>query len=114
MDKQTITTILNLGLNEIKEGLKTMSKTLSPMDKYYIIEDDLNDLIESPLEYIEDIVGYADELKDEVIKDLTPLQIAISKLYFDKRNARKYLDRSLRTRVLDSKEYKDLASLMTK
>jgi hypothetical protein len=102
MDKQTINTILNLGLNEIKECLKTMSKTLSPMDKYYIIEDDLDDLIQSPLEYIEDIVGYADELKDEVIKDLSPLQIAISKLYLEIQRTKTCSSLSLRLLFLST------------
>lgn len=113
MDKQTISTILNQGLEQIKEGLRMNPKTLNKAENYYIIEDDLDDLIQSPTEYIEDMVGYAEDLKDEPIKDLSPLQIALAKLYFDKSNTRRYLDRALRTRVLDSKEYKDLASLIS-
>jgi hypothetical protein len=103
-----IQTILIEGLNEIKENLNKTSKTLSPFEVDYIIEDELADLLDSPVAYIEDIVGYAEELMDEPIKDLSPLQ------HFEKGDTRKYLDRDLRNRVKDSKEFNGLFSLLRK
>jgi hypothetical protein len=109
-----IQTILIEGLNEIKENLNKTSKTLSPFEVDYIIEDELADLLDSPVAYIEDIVGYAEELMDEPIKDLSPLQRAIAKLHFEKGDTKKYLDRDLRNRVKDSKEFNRLFNLLRK
>ena len=85
---------------------------MSRAEDFYIIKDDLNDLMDSPVEYIEDMVGYAEELKDEPIKDLSPLQRAIAKLHFEKGNTRKFLDRDLRARVKDSTEYYELLNIL--
>lgn len=109
-----IQTILIEGLNEINQSLKIMSKSLHRAEDFCIIEDDLADLLDSPVIYIEDMVGYAEELKDEPIKDLSPLQRAIAKLHFEKGDTRKYLDRDLRNRVKDSKEFNGLFSLLRK
>lgn len=107
-----IKTILTEGLNEINQDLKRMPKSLRREED--IIEDELAFLLENPTEYIEDMVGYAEELKDEPIKDLSPLQRAIAKLHFEKGDTRKYLNRDLRNRVKDSKEFKELFSLLRK
>lgn len=108
-----IKTILTEGLNEINQAIKIQSKNLFRAEDFCIVKDDLVDLFESPTEYIEDMVGYSAELKDEPIKDLSPLQRALAELYFERGDTRKYLDRDLTNRVLNSKDYKDLVSLLT-
>ena len=107
-----IQTILTEGFNQIILDLKMMPKTMSRAEDFCIIRDELDLLNDSPVEYIEDMIGYAEELKDEPIKDLSPLQRAIARLYFEKGNTRKFLDRDLLARVKDSAEYYELLNII--
>jgi hypothetical protein len=112
MSKQAeiMKTIVFYGMEEIKENLNEMSKTLSPVDMFYIIEDDLQDLIDDPIGYIEDMVGYGDELAQEPIIDLTPLQRALAFLYLDREpNVRRSIEGILRMQIQSSKEFRTLA-----
>ena len=112
MSKQAeiMKTIVFKGLELIKENLNETSKTLSSFEMDYIIEDELEDLIEDPIGHIEDMVGYGDELAQEPIKDLTPLQRALAFLYLDREpNVRRSIEGILRMNIKSSKEFRTLA-----
>ena len=112
MSKQAeiMKTIVFEGMEEIKESLIQMTKTLSPFEKDYIIEDELEYLIQDPIGHIEDMVGYGDELAQEPIKDLTPLQRALAFLYLDREpNVRRSIEGILRMNIKSSKEFRTLA-----
>ena len=105
-----IQTILIEGLNEIKENLNKTSKTLSPFEVDYIIEDELKDLIEDPISHIEDMVGYGEELVEEPIIDLTPLQRALAFLHLERDvNVKRSIEGILRMNIKSSKEFRTLA-----
>jgi hypothetical protein len=119
MSKQAeiMKTIVFYGLEQIKENLNEMSKTLcsfrrntSSFAMDYIIEDELKDLIEDPIGHIEDMVGYGEDLAQEPIIDLTPLQRALAFLYLDREvNVRKSIEGILRMQIKSSKEFRTLA-----
>lgn len=106
MKNHQLQTILSEGLELLKNDLNTMP-SIDKVRQSFVVADLLWDLIEDPLESIEDMVGYADELKDDPIIDLNPLQRAIASLHY-KKQMRKYINRSLRNSVLSIKNYKDL------
>jgi len=113
MSKQAeiMKTIVFEGLEEIKESLIEMTKTLSPFEKDYIIEDELEYLIEDPIGHIEDMVGYGEELVEEPIIDLTPLQRALAFLHLERDvNVRKSIEGILRMHIKSSKEFRTLAN----
>lgn len=112
MSKQAeiMKTIVFEGLELIKENLSKNSKSLSPFEMDYIIEDELEDLIEDPISHIEDMVGYGEELVEEPIIDLTPLQRALAFLHLERDvNVRKSIEGILRMHIKSSKEFRTLA-----
>ena len=119
MSKQAeiMKTIVFEGLELIKENLNKTSKTLSSFRREtesfemdYIIEDELKDLIEDPISHIEDMVGYGEELVEEPIIDLTPLQRALAFLHLERDvNVKRSIEGILRMNIKSSKEFRTLA-----
>jgi len=112
MSKQAeiMKTIVFEGLELIKENLRLCTKLQASHEMEYIIEDELYDLIEDPIGHIEDMVGYGEDLSQEPIIDLTPLQRALAFLYLDREvNVRKSIEGILRMHIKSSKEFRTLA-----
>lgn len=76
-----LSTILTEGLNVIKESLTRDTKSLN-YNNLHSIYDDLNYLLKEPLDYIQDIVGYIEDLQEEALEDLNNVEKAVVSLGF--------------------------------
>ena len=80
-NSQILTTILTKGLETIKESLTRETKSLSYGVSHYTelhsICDDLEYLLEEPLDYIQDIVGYVEDLETYSFRKLNKVEKAL-------------------------------------
>ena len=76
-----IHTLLTEGLKTIKESLtrdiKSLSYGVSHYSELHGIYDDLQSLINDPLDEIQDIVGYIEDLEEEALEDLNDIEKAL-------------------------------------
>ena len=110
--------ILTEGLTAIKESLTRDRKSLNNGYSHYTelhgIYDELDDMLQDPLEYLQEILGcYVEDLEDEVFEDLNKIEWAILSL---SRNKERYdeINDLLKLMLPEITEYKVLSEELEK
>ena len=108
---ETMTIILTEGLRTIKESLTRDTKSLSYGVSHYTelhsICDDLEYLLEEPLDYIQDIVGYVEDLETYSLRRLNKVEKALVYLSRNQENCNQVND-LLKLMLPEVTEYKVL------
>ena len=106
-----MTIILTEGLRTIKESLTRDTKSLSYGVSHYTelhsICDDLKYLLEEPLDYIQDIVGYVEDLETYSLSKLNKVEKALVYLSRNQENCNQVND-LLKLMLPEVTEYKVL------